>query len=146
MDRARCEDRPVIGIAVAGFELTGRLEEERSPHTVALFRTMLPYESKLIQARWSGQAAWIPMGDYHLGDLGLEDPTSYPAPGELLLYPGGLSEVEILFPYGDTCFSSKAGQLAGNHFATVVEGFEHLPAIGELVLWQGAQDIRFHET
>ena len=88
-------------------------EDERSPRTVAFLRTMLPYDSKLIQARWSGQSAWIPMGDYDVGDLGPEDPTSYPAPGELLLYPGGVSEVEILFPYGDTCFASKAGQLAG---------------------------------
>jgi uncharacterized protein DUF3830 len=136
----------VIRISVAGFELSARLEEDASPRTVALVRTMLPYESKLIQARWSGQAAWVPMGDFDVGGLGPEDPTSYPAPGELLLYPGGVSEVEILFPYGDTCFASKAGQLAGNHFATVVDGVEHLPAIGELVLWQGAQDIRFSET
>ena len=137
--------KPMLRISVAGYELTARLEEELSPRTVAFFRTMLPYESKLIQARWSGQAAWIPMGDYDVGDLGPEDPTSYPAPGELLLYPGGVSEVEILFPYGDTCFASKAGQLAGNHFATVVEGVEHLAAIGERVLWQGAQDIRFED-
>ena len=136
----------MIKIAVAGYELTARLEEELSPRTVAFFRTMLPYDSKLIQARWSGQAAWIPMGAFDVGDLGPEDPTSYPAPGELLLYPGGVSEVEILFPYGDTCFASKAGQLAGNHFATVVEGVEHLQAIGELVLWHGAQDITFSET
>ena len=136
----------MIRISVAGFELVARLEETLAPRTVALFRTMLPYESRLVQARWSGQAAWIPMGDFDLGDLGLEDPTSYPAPGELLLYPGGLSEVEILFPYGATCFASKAGQLAGNHFATVVDGLEHLPAIGELVLWRGAQDIRFAES
>ena len=136
----------MIRISVAGFELSARLEEDASPRTVALVRTMLPYESKLIQARWSGQAAWVPMGDFDVGGLGPEDPTSYPAPGELLLYPGGVSEVEILFPYGDTCFASKAGQLAGNHFATVVDGVEHLPGIGELVLWQGAQDIRFSET
>ena len=133
----------MIRISVAGYELTARLEEERSPRTVTFFQTMLPYESKLIQARWSGQTAWIPMGDHDVGDLAAEDPTSYPAPGELLLYPGGVSEVEILFPYGDTCFASKAGQLAGNHLATIVEGAEHLAAIGELVLWQGAQDIRF---
>ncbi len=133
----------MIEITVAGFELAARLEEDSAPRTAAFFRTMLPYESKLIQARWSGQAAWIPMGDFDVGGLGFEDPTSYPAPGELLLYPGGLSEVEILFPYGDTCFASKAGQLAGNHFATIVNGLEHLPAIGELVLWQGAQEIRF---
>ena len=135
----------MITITVAGYELTARLEEKLSPRTVAFFRTMLPYESKLIQARWSGQAAWIPMGDFDVGDLGPEDPTSYPTPGELLLYPGGVSEVEILFPYGDACFASKAGQLAGNHFATVVDGLERLPPIGDLVLWQGAQDIVFSE-
>ena len=47
----------MIRISVAGYELTARLEEERSPRTVTFFQTMLPYESKLIQARWSGQAA-----------------------------------------------------------------------------------------
>ena len=133
----------MLRISVSGFELTARLEEERSPRTVAFFRTMLPYESKLIQARWSGQAAWVPMGDYDVGDLGAEDPTSYPAPGELLLYSGGVSEVEILFPYGDTCFASKAGQLAGNHFATIFEGNERLQELGEVVLWRGAQEILF---
>ena len=133
----------MLRIEVGGFQLRARWEEARSPRTVAFVRTMLPYESTLIQARWSGQAGWIPMGDFDVRDLGPEDPTSYPAPGELLLYPGGVSEVEILFPYGQTCFASKAGQLAGNHFATLVEGVEHLPEIGERVLWQGAQEIRF---
>jgi hypothetical protein len=133
----------MLRISVAGFELAARWEEDRSPCTVAFVRTMLPYESKLIQARWSGQSAWIPMGDYDVGDLGPEDPTSYPAPGQLLLYPGGVSEVEILFPYGDTCFASKAGQLAGNVFASVVEGTEHLRTIGDIVLWEGVQTIRF---
>lgn len=132
----------MIRITVAGLELRARLEENRSPRTVAFVRAMLPYEGNLVQARWSGQAAWIPMGAYDVGDLGPEDPTSYPAAGELLLYPGGLSEVEILFPYGETCFASRAGQLAGNHFATVVEGAEHLATIGEIVLWKGAQPIR----
>src|SRR5437764_14100597 len=135
----------MLRITVAGFELAARFEEERSPRTVAFVRTMLPYESKLIQARWSGQAAWVPMGDFEVGDLGLEDPTSYPGAGELLLYPGGLSEVEILFPYGQTCFASKAGQLAGNHFLTIVAGREQLAELGEKVLWEGAQPIRFAE-
>jgi hypothetical protein len=64
----------VIRIDVAGYELDARLEQDLSPRTVAFFRTMLPYETKLIQ---------------------------------------------------------------------VVDGLEHLPAIAELVLWQGAQDISF---
>ena len=37
------------------------------------------------------------------------------------------------------------GQLAGNHFATVVEGVERLSELGELVLWKGAQEITFTE-
>lgn len=40
-------------------------------------------------------------------------------------------------------FASKMGQLAGNHFLTVVEGNENLVALGKMVLWQGAQDILF---
>jgi predicted GTPase len=60
-----------------------------------------------------------------------------------LLYPGGISETEILFPYGATLFASKMGQLAGNHFATVVEGVERLQELGDLVLWKGAQEIIF---
>jgi hypothetical protein len=135
----------MLQITVGEFELVARLEEERSPKSVAAFRKLLPLESKLIQARWSGQSAWIPFGDLDLG-LGFEDATSYPAPGELLIYPGGLSETEILFPYGDTCFASKAGQLAGNHFATVVEGLEHLEEIGRRVFLEGAQAIRFIES
>jgi len=106
---------------------------------------MLPLESRIIQARWSGESAWIPFGDLHL-DLGYENQTSHPAPGQLLLYPGGISETEILFPYGATVFGSKVGQLAGNHFATIFEGNEHLKELGELVLWKGAQEIAFTEA
>jgi uncharacterized protein DUF3830 len=35
------------------------------------------------------------------------------------------------------------GQLAGNHFATVVEGNEQLMELGDLVLRRGAQEITF---
>jgi hypothetical protein len=45
----------VLKITVGGHELTARLEEALSPRTVAFFRTMLPYDSKLIQARWKSQ-------------------------------------------------------------------------------------------
>jgi Protein of unknown function (DUF3830) len=135
----------VLEIAAAGFSFVARLEEQAAPQTVAAFRRLLPLESRIIQARWSGQSAWIPFGELDVG-VGPENATSYPAPGEILLYPGGVSETEILFPYGPTCFASKAGQLAGNHFATIVEGGERLQELGELVLWQGAQPVSFRET
>jgi len=131
-----------IRIAVGGLQLEARLETERAPKTCAKFTAMLPLKTRLIQARWSGEAAWIPFGDLDL-DLGYENHTSYPAPGHLLLYPGGISETEILFPYGAAVFGSKMGQLAGNHFATIEDGAEHLPELGKLVLWEGAQDITF---
>jgi len=133
-----------VDVVSGDFTFVARLEEEIAPETVAAFRRLLPLESKLIQARWSGQSAWIPFGELDVG-IGPENATSYPAPGELLLYPGGLSETELLFPYGPTRFASKAGQLAGNHFATIVDGSERLHELGELVLWEGAQPISFRE-
>ena len=69
--------------------------------------------------------------------------TSYPVPGQLLFHPGGISETEILLAYGSVRFGSKVGQLAGNHFLTIVEGAEQLPELGRLTLWQGAQTIEF---
>jgi hypothetical protein len=114
----------------------------RAESTSARFRQLLPYRERIIHVRWSGEACWIPLGDLDLG-LGFENHTSYPAPGQILLYPGGISETEILLAYGGVQFASKMGQLAGNHFLTVVEGNEHLASLGKLVLWSGAQDIVF---
>jgi uncharacterized protein DUF3830 len=132
----------MLRITVDDLVFAARLEDESAPATVAAFRRLLPLEEQLIQARWSGQAAWVPLGDLDVG-IGPESVTSYPSPGELLLYPGGISETEILFPYGRTCFASTAGQLAGNHFATIVEGLGHLPELGRRVVYDGAQPIRF---
>jgi hypothetical protein len=134
----------LIEIAVADLRFLAQLETELAPKTCARFRALLPLKTKIIQARWSGEAGWIPFGNLDL-DLGYENHTSYPAPGHLLLYPGGLSETEILFPYGATRFASKAGQLAGNHFATVYEGNERLAELGQLVVSKGAQEITFTE-
>lgn len=119
--------------------------EAAAPKSREALRALLPLRAKLVQARWSGEAAWVPLGDRRLG-LEYENHTSHPAPGELLVYPGTLSETEILVPYGATVFASKVGQLAGNHFATIVDGREHLAELGRLVLWEGAQDIVIEEV
>src|SRR5207248_10755615 len=131
-----------LRITAGPFKFTARMEEADAPRTCEAFSRILPFHSKIIQARWSGEAAWIPLGDFELG-VSYENHTSYPSPGQILFYPGGYSETEILFPYGGTRFASKLGQLAGNHFLTIVTGNEQLKELGGLVRWEGAQDIVF---
>jgi hypothetical protein len=131
-----------LHMLVGNLRFVLRLEEEGAPLTCAAFVKALPFRSKLIQARWSGEAAWIPLGGLEFG-VSFENHTSHPAPGEILLYPGGYSETEILVPYGNTMFASKLGQLAGNHFLTIVEGEDQLGELGRRVLWEGAQDVVF---
>ncbi|GAA4337149.1 DUF3830 family protein [Pigmentiphaga soli] len=114
----------------------------QAPQTVAAFFKLLPYRQKIIHVRWSGEGCWIPLGDFKLG-VGFENHTSHPSVGDILFYPGGYSETEIIMAYGSCMFASKMGQLAGNHFLTIVEGRENLRALGEKTLWEGAQDILF---
>ena len=135
----------MLEITVGSFRFTARWEAQAAPKTCAAFRRLLPLRARLVQARWSGEAAWVPLGELQTG-LGFENHTSYPGAGQLLLYPGGISETEVLFPYGSTSFASKAGPLAGNHFATIEEGRELLSELGRLVLYDGAQEIVFSEA
>ena len=131
-----------LRITAGPFAFMARLEEERAPKTCAAFTKLLPYEQKVIHVRWSGESTWIPLGEFEFG-VGFENHTSFPAPGQVLLYPGGFSETEVLVPYGGTRFASIVGQLAGNHFLTVTEGREQLRELGRTVLWDGAQDVVF---
>jgi len=131
-----------LAITAGPYRFRARFEDDAAPATCARFRALLPYRERIIHVRWSGEACWIPLGATDLG-LGYENHTSYPAPGQILLYPGGISETEILLAYGSVCFASKMGQLAGNHFLTVVEGGENLAALGKATLWEGAQAIVF---
>jgi len=135
----------MLRITAGPFVFSARMEETDAPQTCAAFSKLLPFHSKIIHARWSGEAAWIPLGDFQLR-VGYENHTSFPAPGEVLFYPGGYSETEILFPYGGTRFASKLGQLAGNHFLTVVTGNEQLRELGRTILWEGALDIVFERV
>ena len=132
-----------LRIIVGGdLRFLARLEHGHAPATCAAFVARLPFRQQLVQARWSGESAWVPLGDLAFG-VGAENQTGRPAPGELLLYPGGVSETEILFPYGETVFASKFGPLAGNHFLTIVDGLGQLAELGRRVLREGAQVIVF---
>ncbi|KAL2066427.1 hypothetical protein VTL71DRAFT_2498 [Oculimacula yallundae] len=118
-----------------------------APLTVTKFLSLLPYTQKIIHVRWSGEGLWIPLGTNNASfqSLPYENNTAYPAPGEILLYPGGVSETEFLVAYGSVQFASKMGVLAGNHFLTVTEGNERgqLAELGRKVLWEGAREVRF---
>lgn len=121
--------------------------EPNAPRTRAAMRPWLPIRSKLIHCKWSGESTWIPFGEER-PNVGFENHNSHPAPGDLLIYTGDVSECEILFPYGACSFSSRVGPLAGNHFATLVpdEGWlDRLREVGRRVLWEGAQEIEITE-
>lgn len=124
--------------------------EAEAPRTVESIRRMLPLHKKLIHCRWSGEGCWIPLGDETL-DLAWENHTSHPAPGQFIIYPGGYSEGEILVAYGGVSFSSRLGQLAGNHFASITGTADRsdlrtaLKEMGRRVLWDGAQAITIEE-
>jgi hypothetical protein len=131
-----------LKITAGPFVFGAVFEASAAPKTVAAFRARLPYEGQIVHVRWSGEAVWIPLGDFDFG-VGYENHTSYPAPGQIILYPTAISETEILLAYGAVRFASKVGQLAGNHFITMTEGLENLSTLGKSVLWKGAHSIRF---
>ena len=130
-----------VRVTIDGEVFRGELNPD-APRTVTAFVKLLPYEQKLIHVRWSGEACWIPMGDFELG-VGFENHTSHPSAGDVLFYPGGYSETELLIAYGACSFASRMGPLAGNHFMTIVDGKDRLRDLGARVLWEGAQEVLF---
>lgn len=134
-----------LRVRLDGHEFHARLNSREAPKACALFRSWLPYRQSLIHVRWSGEAGWIPLGDVIL-DVPLESATSHPAPGQFLMFPGGVSEAEILLAYGPACFASKTGQLAGSPFLTILSDLEILAALGRDLLWRGAKEIVFVEA
>ena len=130
-----------LKINIGGIPFIAELLEDEAPETCKAMIAALPIEGRVIQARWSGEAAWLPMDEFGI-EAPLENATSHPSKRDLLYYPGGISEKEMFIPYGSACFSSRVGQLQGNHFATIVEGAERLREMGRRVLWEGSQKIR----
>ena len=122
-----------LRVTAGPFVFGARFEEEGAPRTCAAFRARMPFKTQAVHVRWSGEGVWMPLGDYNFG-VGYENHTSYPAPGQIILYPGGISETEILLAYGGVHFASKMGQLAGNHFLTLTSGLENLRKLGEMTV------------
>ena len=130
-----------IVLRSGGFKFLAETHPE-APKTVEAFMKLLPYKQKLIHVRWSGEGVWVPLGEFELG-VSFENHTSHPSVGDILFYPGGYSETEIIMAYGACSFASKLGQLAGNHFLTITQGKENLRPLGMKCLWEGAQDVVF---
>ena len=129
-------------IHIADQVFDAAFETDKSPATCAAFRQAMPFDSRIVHVRWSGEGVWIPLGDMDFA-VGYEDATAYPSPGQILLYPKGKSETEILIAYGCVHFASKAGTLAGNHFATITSDLDRLREIGVATLWEGKKNILF---
>jgi hypothetical protein len=134
-----------VTITIGESSFIARWEKELSPKTCTAFQTLLPFSQKIIHARWSGEACWIPLGTFDLG-VPPEHATSRPEPGQILFYSADLSETEVLIPYGAARFSSIAGELAGNRILTITQGLDRLAQLGKDILWNGSREIRFEET
>ena len=132
-------------IEIDGWTFEAVFEERKSPATCQAFREAMPFDGEIVHVRWSGEGVWIPLGNRDFA-VGYEDATAYPSPGQILLYPGGKSETEILIAYGCVQFASKAGVLAGNHFATIRSDLDKLREIGMATLREGKKRILFRES
>ncbi|ELY56314.1 hypothetical protein C491_15242 [Natronococcus amylolyticus DSM 10524] len=120
---------------------TAELHEDKAPESVAAMREFLPLESELMHVRWSGHATWINIDEIELPELPRENHTVYPSYGDILLYPGYRNEQEILVPCGSTCFKSPAGELAGNHVATLDADREELREMEQETLRTGMKEV-----
>ncbi len=128
-------------IDVAEYTFTAELFEDAAPESIAAMREFLPLESTLMHVRWSGIATWINIDEIALPEIPRENHTVYPSRGDVLLYPGYRNEQEILIACGPTCFKSPAGELAGNHVATIDADAETLKELEERTLDEGSFDV-----
>ena len=80
-----------ISVRIGDEEFRAEFQNGLAPATCRWFQSLLPWRRTLIQARWSGEACWIPLGGAKV-DVGLEHAITSPSPGQFLFYPGGKSE------------------------------------------------------
>ena len=134
----------MLSIELDGHEFEATIHETKAPESVAAVRDLLPIESELMHVRWSGIATWIRLDEEDLVHIPRENHTVYPSCGDILLYPGYRNEPEILISCGPTCFKSPAGELAGNHFASI-SPHDKLKSVEEKTLKDGAQAVKIRE-
>ena len=134
---------PAVRMTIGGDVFQARLRRDLAPRSCELLGKLLPYRGELVHAQWSGQSCWSPLGSRWPAGTGLppESATAYPAPGEILLFGGGLSEPELLIAYGPSRFASKAGPLAGNPVLTIDGELARLAELGRRILWRGAVEL-----
>src|SRR4030095_10411913 len=78
-------------IKAGPYRFEARLETDKAPLTCAAFLEMLPFQQNLLHVRWSGESTWVPLGDLSV-PVPPENATTYPLPGEILLYAGRSEE------------------------------------------------------
>jgi hypothetical protein len=54
-------------IEAGPYVFEAQLEETRAPQTCDFFLQLLPFKNRVIHSRWSGEAVWIPLGDFETG-------------------------------------------------------------------------------
>jgi hypothetical protein len=129
-----------IALEIGEWRFKGRLEAAAAPKSVAWLSAQLPLNGAALHARWSGEAAWLPLE--HEVALDAENAVTHPQPGQILLYAGPKSVPELLVPYGFCVFACRAGTLAGNHVITLEDDFSCLASLGHALLYTGAQPLR----
>jgi hypothetical protein len=132
---------PQLKIEVNGEVYSGELFEDAAPKSVETMREFLPLKSELMHVRWSGHAVWINIDEIELPAVPRENHTVYPSRGDVLFYPGYRNEQEILLACGPTCFKSPAGELAGNHVATLDVDADQLRELENATLEHGIHDV-----
>ena len=132
---------PKLILEPEGTRLSGDLHDAKTPESVEALRELLPLRTTLLHVRWSGYATWVNLEGKGLPDVPRENHTVYPSRGDVLLYPGFENEPELLLACGPTCFKSPAGELAGNHVATVDAAPETLRELEVSTLEDGGRDV-----
>lgn len=84
------------------------------------------------------KATWINIDEIDFPEIPRENHTVYPSRGDILLYPGYRNDQETLIGSGPTYLKSPAGELAGNHIATIDAPASTLKDLEDRTLHEGS--------